>query len=376
MGKKAPEHFPHFRRPLEKQLHGRCEQSRLDNALSPHPSYRGISIDQLLQRVWSLDKNVSAFPEHPDHRRLPVWVGNVPQRFRQGRRDVTSQRGVSPQHVREATGPLRRHVRHERREFQKLNEAADDALRDGGTFRSRGAPWMEPARNSSHGAHRQTAETHVHVAHVLGQLAANILGRFGPREEREEVHLEVLNVGRLVVAHVHLPVLRVERPRAQTHQELHVRQERVGALGRGRRDVREEGSADALHHAHLHFRVAAREMQEDADRPEHRRGARRAQDRIQEVHNLEGLALVLRFVAGQQTEDRGHAELGELVQSVQEVQHDGTVEGHAPLRRHNLFQDYHTIGHHLGVRVAEHVVQHVDVVPLVESRAVQVVELQ
>ena len=44
MGKKAPEYLPHFRRPLEKQLHGRREQRRLDHALSPHPSDQGISI--------------------------------------------------------------------------------------------------------------------------------------------------------------------------------------------------------------------------------------------------------------------------------------------------------------------------------------------
>ncbi len=184
-----------------------------------------------------------------------------------------------------------------------------------------------------------------------------------------------------MVAEVELSIFVVEDARADLDEGVDVLEEAVEELGRSARHHGDDGGFDPLDDLAGHGHIIPRldhldEAEKGKDDRDEGSGIGGFEDGIEEVHDLIPLVLVGGDVPRDEVEDGHDAEFSEFVQAVEEVQHDGAVDGHAAVLRHELLQDEDAVGDDGRVGVHEHVVQAVDVAVPVQDLFVEVVQLE
>jgi hypothetical protein len=157
-----------------------------------------------------------------------------------------------------------------------------------------------------------------------------------------------------------------------------VLEHRVHHFGAPAADLRHERALDPADNLLPHFGVVVPDLLGEAQKGPHRchdgGAAARGQNGVEQVHDLEALLFVGGDVPGDELQDLDLGELGELVDAVEQVEHDGPVQRHPG--GHDLVQNDDAVANDGRVGVAQHIVQDVDESPLVKDLGVQVVQLE
>mmetsp|Transcript_2488 Transcript_2488/g.7297 ORF Transcript_2488/g.7297 Transcript_2488/m.7297 type:complete len:552 (+) Transcript_2488:773-2428(+) len=309
-----------------------------------------------------------------DQSGLALGLGHVLDRPGQGRGNQCHHVGMLPQNIDQDRRSLGGHVRHI--QVQQVHEAAGDAG-------DRPLPADVPDGDAAHGADGNAAHLRVGVGGVLPQLGDDVGGVVGVGKLWEDGDLEVLDVAGLGVPDVELAVLVVEDAGAELDEGVDVAEEAVDLLGRTPGDEGDERSADAADDLPPHpLGVVAADglgqAEEGPDGGHEGAGVVGAEDGIEEVHDLVSLLGIGGDVPRDEFQDGQDAKVGELVDAIEQVEHDGPVDGHPAVVApgHDLVEDEDAVGNDAGVGIAEHVVQGVDEVGPLEGLLVEVVHLE
>mmetsp|Transcript_26135 Transcript_26135/g.61028 ORF Transcript_26135/g.61028 Transcript_26135/m.61028 type:complete len:721 (-) Transcript_26135:73-2235(-) len=370
LGQQPAQHPLDLRRPPVQKPHGALQQGDLHGGVSEFV----VPVDEPLQAVRGLRHDLPTFPQQMDQSGLALGVGHVLDHPGQRGGDQRHHVGMLPQDIDEDHRGLGGDVRHVK--VQQVHEAAADAG-------DRALTPDVPDGDAAQGADGDAAHLRVGVGGVLTQLGDDVGGVVGVDQFREDGDLEVLDVAGLGVADVELAVLVVEDAGAHLDEGVDVAEEAVDLLGGASGDEGDEGGADAADDlpAHPLDVVSADgvgQAEEGPDGGDEGSGVVGPKHRVEEVHDLVPLAVIGGDVPRDELQYRQDAKVGELVDAVEEMEHDGAVDGHAAVVSpgHDLVEDQDAVGHDAGVGIAEHVVQGVDEVGPFKRLLIEVVHLE
>ena len=353
----AAQHGLHLRRAAEEELHGGGEEleAHADAALLLEV------VDERLDDVGRVGHEVGERADQPETRRAAVRVLRLPQDARDVLHHLLRVLGVLAQHVlhhdrRLGADGVHLHVEelHQRLEAARVRHVQQDA---------------QLADRADRLARRRLRR----ARHVLLQLAQDLDERLGGRQHRQDLDLQALDEGRLVVPAEELAVLVLERVLAAPQHQLHVRQHAVRHLGDVARHQRQQRLLQPRHHLLEHLRHVLRERQVHLRRRQDHRRVVVAQERLQQVHDAEQLRLVLRLVLRHQVQHRAHAPLIEVLQPVQEV-----VDQGLRLRKiaRDLLQRQQRVRHHQGISIQHQVLKSCHQVAVTHTILLDVEQLQ
>ena len=185
------------------------------------------------------------------------------------------------------------------------------------------------------------------------------------------------------VPDVELAVLVVEDARTELDEGIDVTEEAVDPARATAGDEGDKGGTDATERpAVSSLDVIAADglgqAQEGPDGGHEGTGIVGTEDGIEEVHDLVSLLVIGGDVPRYQFEDGQYAKVGKFVDAIQQMEHDGPIDGHTTVvpPGHNLVEDQDAVGNDAGIGIAEHIVQRVDEVGPLEGLLVEVVHLE